>query len=148
MSTAEKLLEAMKAAMKSGDKVRLNTIRQLRAQLKDAQIAKGGELTEDEVIATLTNAAKKRKEAIALYQQGGRDELVASEQAELQVIQEFLPQQLSEAELRELVERTIAEVGAKSPSDLGKVMGKIMAQVRGRADGKEVQKLVREKLQG
>ena len=147
MNTADKLVEEMKAAMKSGDKVRLNTIRQLRAQLEDAQIAKGEALSEDEVIATLTNAAKKRKEAIALYEQGGRAELVEAEKAELAVIREFLPEQLSEAEIAELVDRTIAEVGATGPSDLGKVMGKIMAQVRGRADGKLVQQLVRNKLQ-
>lgn len=147
MSTPNKLIEDMKSAMKSGDKIRLNTIRQLRAQLKDAQIAKGDELTEDEVMATLANAAKKRKEAIKLYEQGGRQELVESESAELTVIEEYLPQQLSEVELADLVEKAIKELGASGPSDLGKVMGKIMAQARGRADGKLVQQMVREKLQ-
>ncbi|MFQ5629341.1 MAG: GatB/YqeY domain-containing protein [bacterium] len=146
MSTQDKLAEDMKSAMKSGDKTRLSTIRQLRAQLKDAQIAKGDELSEDEAIATLTNAAKKRKEAIKLYEQGGRQELADSEKAELAIIETYLPQQLSEAELVGLITKTIEEVGASGPSDLGKVMGKIMAQVRGRADGKLVQQLVREKL--
>ena len=98
MSTLVKLTEDMKSAMKSGDKVRLSTIRQLRAQLKDAQIAKRDELSEDEVMATLTNAAKRRKEAIKLYKQGGRQELADSEQAELAIIETYLPQQLSQAE--------------------------------------------------
>lgn len=147
MSTIDKLTDDMKAAMKSGDKARLSTIRQLRAQLKDAQIAKGDELTEDEVMAALSNAAKKRREAIKLYEQGGRDELAASEQAELTVIEGYLPKQLSEAELSDLIEKAISATGAAGPSDLGKVMGQIMAKVRGRADGKLVQQLVRAKLQ-
>lgn len=143
----DKLTDEMKSAMKSGDKIKLSTIRQLRAQMKDAQIAKGDELTEDEMMAVLNNAAKKRREAIKLYEQGGRDELAENEKAELAVIETYLPQQLSEAEISDIIDKAIAETGAAGPSDLGKVMGKIMGQVRGRADGKLVQQLVRTKLQ-
>ena len=147
MNMLDKLTDEMKSAMKSGDKVKLSTIRQLRAQMKDAQIAKGDELTEDEMMAVLNNAAKKRREAIKLYEQGGRDELAENEKAELAVIETYLPQQLSEAEISDIIDKAIAETGAAGPSDLGKVMGKIMGQVRGRADGKLVQQLVRTKLQ-
>lgn len=143
----DKLTDEMKSAMKSGDKIKLSTIRQLRAQMKDAQIAKGDELTEEEMMAVLNNAAKKRREAIKLYEQGGRDELAENEKAELAVIETYLPQQLSEAEVSDIIDKAIAETGAAGPSDLGKVMGKIMGQVRGRADGKLVQQLVRTKLQ-
>lgn len=147
MTIAEQLNEDMKAAMKSQDKVRLSTIRQLRSQLKDAQIAKGAELTEDDVIAALTNAAKRRKEAIEMYEKGGRADLVEAENRELEIIQAYLPKQLSDEELAGIISQVIAETGASHPSDLGRVMGKIMAQVRGRADGKVVQQMVREKLQ-
>ena len=147
MNMLDKLTDEMKSAMKSGDKIKLSTIRQLRAQMKDAQIAKGDELTEDEMMAVLNNAAKKRREAIKLYEQGGRDELAENEKAELAVIETYLPQQLSEAEVSDIIDKAIAETGAAGPSDLGKVMGKIMGQVRGRADGKLVQQLVRTKLQ-
>lgn len=147
MNMLDKLTDEMKSAMKSGDKIKLSTIRQLRAQMKDAQIAKGDELTEDEMMAVLNNAAKKRREAIKLYEQGGRDELAENEKAELAVIETYLPQQLSEAEISDIIDKAIAETGAADPSDLGKVMGKIMGQVRGRADGKLVQQLVRTKLQ-
>ena len=143
----DKLTDEMKSAMKSGDKIKLSTIRQLRAQMKDAQIAKGDELTEEEMMAVLNNAAKKRREAIKLYEQGGRDELAENEKAELAIIETYLPQQLSEAEISDIIDKAIAETGAAGPSDLGKVMGKIMGQVRGRADGKLVQQLVRTKLQ-
>ncbi|MCA9740904.1 MAG: GatB/YqeY domain-containing protein [Deferribacteres bacterium] len=147
MNMLDKLTDEMKSAMKSGDKIKLSTIRQLRAQMKDAQIAKGDELTEEEMMAVLNNAAKKRREAIKLYEQGGRDELAENEKAELAVIETYLPQQLSEAEISDIIDKAIAETGAAGPSDLGKVMGKIMGQVRGRADGKLVQQLVRTKLQ-
>lgn len=136
----------MKAAMKSRDSVKLNTIRQLRAQLKDAQIKKQAELSEDEVMATLTTAAKRRNEAIALYKKGGRDELVAAEEAERAIIQAYLPQQLTRDELHAIVKETITETGAQSAAEFGKVMGKIMAKVRGRADGKMVQELLRSEL--
>ncbi len=147
MSIVERLLEDMKAAMKAGDKAKVNTIRQLRAQLKDAQIELGRELTDDDAIKVLTNAAKKRKEAIDLYRQGGRQDLVEKEQAELQVIQQYLPEQLSREELESIIDQVIQEEDARTMKDMGRVMSKVMAQVRGRADGKEVQQIVRGRLQ-
>ncbi|MDQ7062950.1 MAG: GatB/YqeY domain-containing protein [candidate division KSB1 bacterium] len=147
MSILERLTEDMKAAMKGGDRDRLGTIRQLRAQLNNARIELGRDLTDDDAIAVLTNAAKKRKEAIEMYEKAGREDLVAKEKAELAVIQEYLPQQLSRQELEGIVDAVIKEVNATTMKDLGRVMGKVMQQVRGRADGKEVQELVRSKLQ-
>ncbi len=147
MSIVDRLNEDMKAAMKRGDRERVNAIRQLRAQLLNTRIELGRDLNDEDAIAVLTNAAKKRKEAIEMYRQGGRQDLVEKEQAELAVIQEYLPAPLSSEELEKLVEETIREVGATSMKDMGRVMGSLMPRVRGRADGKEVQALVRSKLQ-
>lgn len=146
MSIEKQLLEDMKAAMKSGDKVRLETIRGLRAQLKNAQIEKGGELTDDEVQQVLNTAAKKRKEAIEQYRSLGREDRANIEAQELEIIESYLPAQMASAEIAALVEVTIARVNAASIKDLGKVMGAIMPQVKGKADGKLVQQIVREKL--
>lgn len=149
MNLLDRLIEDMKIAMKSGARVRLSVIRQLRSQIKNAQLApgKGGELTDDEVLQVISNAAKKAKEAIELYKQGNRQDLVEKESAELAIIQEYLPEQLSEDEIAKIVDSVIAEVNATSMQDMGRVMGKVMQQVRGKADGKLVQQLVRSKLQ-
>ena len=133
--------------MKQGDKNRVGTIRQLRAQLNNARIELGRDLTDDDAIKVLTNAAKKRKEAIEMYEKAGREDLVAKEKAELAVIQEYLPQQLSKEELEAIIDAVIKDVNATSMKDMGRVMGQVMQQVRGRADGKQVQELVRSKLQ-
>ncbi len=146
MSIQEQLMEDMKAAMKAGDKLRLETIRGLRSQIKNAEIDKGRELSEEEVIQVLMNAAKKRKESIELYRQGNRMDRAEEESRELEIIQEYLPEQMSEEEIARLVDKVIKEVNASSPKDMGKVMGKIMPQVKGRADGKVVQKIVQQKL--
>ncbi len=142
----KQLLEDMKAAMKSGDKLRLETIRGLRAQLKNAEIDKGAPLTDDDVIQVLMRAAKKRKESIEQFKAVGREDRAAEEAQELKIIEGYLPKQMDEAEIAALVDKVIAEVGAASPRDMGKVMGKVMPQVKGRADGKLVQQIVRQKL--
>ena len=149
MNLLDRLTEDMKAAMKSGDQVRLSVIRQLRSQIKNAQLApgKGGELTDEEILRVVSNAAKKAKEAIELYKQGDRQDLVEKESAELAIIQEYLPEQLSEDEIARIIDAVIAEENATSMKDMGRVMGKVMQQVRGKADGKLVQQLVRGKLQ-
>ena len=149
MNLLDRLTEDMKAAMKAGDQVRLSVIRQLRSQIKNAQLEAGKdhELTDDDVLRVIANAAKKAREAIELYKQGGRQDLVEKESAELAIIQEYLPEQLSEDEIAKIVDAVIAEVEATSMKDMGRVMGKVMQQVRGKADGKLVQQLVRSKLQ-
>jgi hypothetical protein len=148
MALQEKLNEDYKAALKAGDKLRFETIRLLRAQLKDEQINKMRPLTAEEEIAVLSNAAKKRREAIALYKQANRDDLLEKEMTELAVISDYLPQALSTDELARIIDAAIQESGAASAGELGKVMGKIMPQVKGRADGKVVQQMVRERLGG
>jgi len=146
MGLQERLLQDLKSAMKSGDKVRVETIRLLRAQLKNAQIAKGGELSPEEEIGVLTKAVKKRKEAMELYQKGERMDLFEKEERQLKIISEYLPKPLTREEVEEVVSRIIQRVGATGLKDLGKVMPEAMKELKGRADGKLVQQIAREKL--
>lgn len=142
----EKLLLDMKTAMKERDKLRLETIRGLRSQLKNALIDKGDKLTEDEVIQVLSGASKKRKESIEQFKKVGREDRAEIETQELTIIQSYLPQQLTQDEIIKMVDSIISEVQAESLNDLGKVMGSIMPKIKGRADGKIVQNIVRERL--
>lgn len=146
MTLLEKLSEDLKQAMKSGDKRRVETIRLLRSQLKDTQIAKMRPLEPEEELEVLNSAAKRRRESIDAYTKAGRTDLVANETAELDLIVAYLPQALSPAEITALIETAIQESGARDLKDLGKVMGKIMPLAKGRADGKLLQQLVRERL--
>jgi uncharacterized protein YqeY len=146
MSIQSKLLEDMKVALKSGDKIRLETIRGLRSQLKNSEIEKGEALSEDDELQVLITASKRRKESIEQFQAGQRLDRAEEEQKELEIIQEYLPQQMTELEIASLVDTVITDLSASSISDMGKVMGTIMPQVKGRADGKLIQKVVQEKL--
>ncbi len=146
MSLQDKLNEDMKAAMKKGDKLRLETIRMVRAQMKDAQIAKMAALSPEDELGILQNAAKKRREAIEMYKKGGRDDLLEKEMAELAILGDYLPKAMTQAEVLAIIDATIQETNAKTASDFGKVMGKVVQQTKGRADGKVVQQLVRERL--
>lgn len=146
MSLQDKLTADLKDAMKRGDKVAVNTIRMLRGQIRDAEIAKGGSLTDDEEISVLSNAAKKRKEAIEHYEKSDRTDLLTQEQRELAIISSYLPKPLSREEIEALVAKAIDEVGATSLKELGQVMSRVMPEVRGRADGRQVQEIVRSKL--
>ncbi|KAA3619534.1 MAG: GatB/YqeY domain-containing protein [Calditrichaeota bacterium] len=146
MNLAEKLMHDMKEAMKSGEKQKLNTIRQIRAQIKNEQIESGDELDDAGVLKVLNNAAKKRKDAMEMYKKGEREDLFAVEEAELAIIQAYLPKQLSEAEVEAIVVEVIDEVGAHGAADFGKVMKGVMAKTKGLADGKVIQQIVRAKL--
>ena len=146
MGLQEKLLDDMKTAMKSGNKVALETLRMLRSQLKNASIAKGEDLSEDNVMSVLYKEAKKRKESLELYKQGGREDLAEKEEMEMQIIMSYLPEALSEDELEKIVDKAVVETEADSLRDMGKVMGLVMPQVKGRADGKVVQEMVKKKL--
>ncbi|MCG8607124.1 GatB/YqeY domain-containing protein [bacterium] len=146
MSIQPKLMDDLKAAMKAKDMVKVSTIRMLRAQLKDMQIAKGEELSPEEEMSALTNAAKKRKEAIDFYAKSSREDLLAKEKAELETISAYLPKQLSREEITSIVGKVIKDVGATSVADLGRVMGPAMQQLKGKADGKLVQEIVRTQL--
>ncbi|MEW6032750.1 MAG: GatB/YqeY domain-containing protein [Bacillota bacterium] len=143
-----RLAEDMKAALKAGEEGRLelSVIRLARAALQNAAIEKRKSLTEDEVIETLAREVKQRKEAAAEYEGLGRQDAAARLLAEAAVIQRYLPEPLSEDELRRIVSEAIAATGAASRRDLGKVMGKVMPLTRGRADGRRVNELARELL--
>jgi len=147
MTFEEKINLAIKPAMIAKDKVRLDALRSLRAAILDFQKSGSGkELDEAEAIKILNNQAKKRRDAIEMYEKGGREELADKEKEELKVIGEFLPKQLSDGELREIVKAKIKQVGAVSSADFGKVMGPLMKELSGKADGKQVQNMLKEIL--
>ncbi len=135
----------VKAAMKSGQKDRLDALRVLKAGLQKLKIDKGG-ITEQDVTSYFLSESKRRKEAIDLYRQGGRDDLRVKEERELELIAEFLPKQLSPEEVVAMVDAIIKEIGASSAKDTGKVMSVVMAKARGQVDGKQVQEIVKSKL--
>jgi uncharacterized protein YqeY len=130
--------EAVKVAMKSGDAVTLSTLRLLLAALQNEEIRLRRELVPEEIQRTIATLCKQRTEAIDLYRKGRRDDLAQKEEAELVVLKRFLPQPLSEDEVKSLIRVSIAEAGAKGIQDLGKVMKLVMPKVAGRSDGKRV----------
>ena len=146
MSILQQLIEDMKQAMKAQEKLKLSTIRLLISDLKKEKIDSGKDLTPDQEIKILMSAAKKRKEAIEAYQAGNRQDLVEKEQQELAIIHQYLPAQMSAQEIAKQIDEIIQSTGALSMKDLGKVMSEAMKILKGRADGKIVQQLVREKL--
>ncbi len=144
---SDTIQKQIREAMKAKDEVRLSTLKLLSAALTNAEIEKKREkLTEEEEIKIVNSEAKKRSDAIALYEKAGRQELVDREKEELKILQEFLPEQMSEEKLASLVEQGIAEVGATGIADLGKVMSAVMPKVKGQADGNRVSNIVRQKL--
>lgn len=145
MSLLDTLTADMKAAMKARDKDRLQTIRMLISGVKNTLIDKP-ELTEDDEVSYLSTEAKKRRQSIEAYVDAGREDLAETERQELKIIEEYLPQQLSDDEVGEIVKAAIAETGASAPSDLGRVMGKVMPQIKGRYDGAKVRPLVQNLL--
>lgn len=146
MSVEKQLLEDMKLAMKSGNKVELDTIRMLRAQIKSASIDKKDDLDQAELAQVLRKEAKKRREAIEMFKQGNREDLVKKEESELQIISKYLPEQLSENKLEEIINSAIDSLQVTSEKDMGRVMGAIMPKVKGKADGKLVQQKVKHYL--
>ena len=144
--TILKIKSDMKTAMKAREKERVQTLRMLISSLNNAKIELGEELDEDDVIDVLSTEAKKRREAAESYEEGGRDELADKEKAELSVIEEYLPTQLSDDEAAELVDEVIEAVGAESRADMGKVMGSIMPRIKGRYQGSKIKDIVLEKL--
>ena len=152
MSLAQRLAEDLKTAMKAKDKIRLETIRSLKKAVmeKEIDLRPTGQstLTEEQELTVLAQQAKQRRESIEQYRQGGRSDLADREAQELTIIETYLPQQLSDDELNQIVDDIIASVGAASPQDMGKVMGPAMQQLKGRADGKKIQTLVKSKLSG
>jgi uncharacterized protein len=146
MSLLDTLTEDMKTALKSGEKDRLSTIRLLRGYIKDVEINKRSALTGEEEITVLTTAAKKRRESIEAYEAAGRKDLADKEAAELTIISAYLPAQMDTGEVEKIIEEAIAESGAQTIKEFGKVMPLVMGRTRGRADGRLVSELVRKKL--
>ena len=148
MTLAEQIQSDLTTAMKARDTETVATLRLVIAAIKNARVAEGhtGEVTDAETIDLLTREAKRRSEAATAYDQAGRPELADKERRELAILRRYLPSQLGEDELRGLVDETVASVGASGPGDLGKVMSALMPKVKGRADGRLVNALVRERL--
>jgi uncharacterized protein YqeY len=130
--------EDIKQAMRARDVLRRSVLRYLRSEIHNAEIAQQKELDDEGVLAVLSRQAQQRRDSIEAYEGANRQDLVEREKGELAIILEYLPQQLTRAEIDSLVEQAIAETGASGPADMGKVMGKLMPQVRGRAEGRDV----------
>jgi len=145
---ATRIERAMVEAMKARDAARTSALRMARAALKNREIEKRTPLTDEEVLQVLGTAVKQRREAADQYRQGNRPELAAKEEAEIEVLREFMPRELTDEELGSLVAEAIAAVGAQGLADLGKTMSALMPRVRGRADGRRVNEAVRAALGG
>jgi uncharacterized protein YqeY len=146
MGLRERLSEEMKLAMKARDELRLSAIRLIRSAVKNRDIDLKRELDDREIVDVVSTLCKQRRESIRMFGEAGRNDLVAKEEKELAVLLDFLPQQLERDEVGALVDRAITECGAQGSRDMGKVMKALMPHVSGRADGKMVSDMVKEKL--
>lgn len=147
MAAADKIAEDIKQALKSGDKTRLSVLRMIKSIMKNLEIDKKRALSDDEVQSIIGSYAKKLKESIEQFEKAGRTDLVAKESSELEIISGYLPAQLGEDDLREMIEDIVKESGASGPAGIGKVMKAAMAKVKGQADGRLVNKIVKEALE-
>ncbi len=146
MSLKDRIQEDMKAALKAGDKARLGAIRLIMAAVKQREVDERTQLDDRQVLAVLDKMAKQRRESITQYRAAGRDDLAEKEQAELEIIQSYLPEALSEAEIDELIAAAIRETGAAGIRDMGKVMARLKPQLQGRADMAQVSARVKAAL--
>ena len=142
----DQLQEELKIAMKAGEKAKMMGLRNIIGKIKAAQIDKGETLTDEESLKILKTAAKQLKESLDQYRKGGRDDLAEKEAFELTLLEKYLPEQLSEEQIRQIVKNIVKNTGSGSMKDMGKVMGATMQELAGSADGKIVQKIVHEEL--
>ena len=142
----QKLADDMKQAMRGGDKVKVSVIRLLMAAIKNTEIARQDTLSDADIFVIISKEIKQRQESIEAFKQGNRDDLVTKEEAEMAVLQEYQPKQMTREEIVAEARRIIAEVGAQGPSDKGKVMPRLIAQLKGKADGREINEVVTELL--
>ena len=147
MTLKNRLNDDLKDAMRKGEVTKRATIRLMLSALRNEEIAQQKELADDDILQVINKQAQQRRESIEAYKSAKSDDLVDKEQAELDIIALYLPEPLSEIEVMQIIEETITELGASGPQDMGKVMGKIISQTRGRADGKEISSKVAELLQ-
>ncbi len=146
MSIKAQLREDLKDAMRAQDAQRRSALRMVLTAIQLAEAESPHDLTDDEIVGLVQKEVKRREEAVEMMRQAGRDELVAAEELELEILRGYLPPQLSEDEVRELAQAVIAEVGATSTRDLGRVMGALMPRVQGQVDGRVVNQVVRDLL--
>lgn len=146
MSLLERLNNDMKQAMKNKEKDRLTVIRMIKAALQNEAISAGGELSEDAELTVLSREVKQRKDSLHEFEKAGREDLVEKVRTELKYVEAYMPQQLTEEEIAQIVKETISETGAASKAEMGKVMAAIMPKVKGKADGSLVNKLVQQHL--
>jgi len=142
----QKLADDLRQTLRGEDRLRRSVIRLVMAAIKNAEIARQATLDDADILGIITKEARQRRESIEAFKQGNRPDLVAQEEAELAILNEYLPQQMSREEIIEVARRVIEEVGAQGPSDKGKVMPKLITQLKGRADGREINAVVTELL--
>jgi uncharacterized protein YqeY len=148
MNLKDRLTEDLRQSMRQGDERRKSTIRLVRAAIINAEIEQGEDLGEDEVLAIIAKQAKQRRESVAEFAKGGRQDLVDQEEEELEILLSYLPAQMSHDEIEVVARQVIAEVGATSLTQMGEVMRRLMSQLKGKADGSLVNQVVREILTG
>jgi len=146
LALQDRLTADLRQAMKSGDKTRLSVLRMIRARLQNAEIAQQKSLEDSDVIGLISKEAKEHRESIEEFGKGDRQDLVDKEKAELAIVLEYLPQQMSRDEIAIAARRVIEEVGAAGPGDKGKVMQKLMPELKGKAEGREINEIVTELL--
>jgi len=146
MSLEERLVEEMKQAMKSNDKLRLSTIRMIRSALKNKEIELRKKLEDEDIVKVIQVMVRKGEESVEQFQAGGRMDLVEKEKREIETLKSYLPQPLSQEEILKIIDQSIQETQASSPKDIGKVMKSVIPKIGGKADGKLIDQLVKEKL--
>lgn len=142
----QKLTDDLRQAMRRGDKVTSSVIRLVMAAIKNSEIARQAELDDRDILGVIAKQARQCQESIDAFKQGNRQDLVAKEEAELAILKDYLPKQMTRQEIVAAASKVIDEVGAQGPGDMGKVMARLMAQLKGRADGREVNAVVTELL--
>jgi uncharacterized protein YqeY len=146
MSLEERLMEEMKQAMRSNDKLRLSTIRMIRSAVKNKEIEQRSQLTDDSIARVIQGLLRKGEESIEQFRVGGRIDLVEKEEKEIEILKSFLPQPVSREEILKVIDQSIEETQASSSKDIGKVMKSVMPKLGGKADGKLINQLVKERL--
>lgn len=146
MTLQEEILNDLKDAMRSRDALKLSTLRMLSAAIKNKKIDLGKEPNDIEIGQIIIKEIKQRKDSIEQYEKGGRQELAQKEQSEIEILKKYMPEQMSEDEIKKIISETIQKVGATGPEDMGKVMGATMPNLQGKADGSLISKLVQESL--
>ena len=147
MSLLSRLNDDMKTAMKAKDKESLQVIRMIKSSIQNEQIKEGHDLTEDEELTVLSREMKQRRDSLHEFEEAGRDDLAEKVKSEIVIVEKYMPEQLSEDDIRQLVQEAITQTGASSVKEFGKVMGAIMPKVKGKADGNQVNAIVKELLQ-